>query len=210
MFVKRFFLENSSHCTRYLRVLRKSIIVAFFSLNVGIMIVDGLPDRSALGARFIKLVARYQALAMLYQPWSMFAPNPMNTNAFIAAQLQFDDGSIEEWKLPRQTIIEGFRKVLIGDRYRLFGQEVLLPNRNEQTWFDVSKYIARQVGQSETNGKNRTLKQIIFNRYTNVVRPPPEAPLIPHGTPSTHYKIDPVFYYVPTTEKVRHEAKNGL
>lgn len=207
MFAKHLFLENSS---RYIDILKKSIIVAFFSLNVGIMIVDGLPDRSALGARFIKAVARYQAFGMLYQPWSMFAPNPMNTNAFIEAQLQFDDGSSEEWKLPRQTIIEGFRKILIGDRYRLFGQETLLPNKNELTWFDVSKYIARKTAQSEFNGKKRTLKKIVFNRYSNVIRPPPEAPLIPHGTRSQNYKIDPVFYYVPTMENVRHEAKNSL
>lgn len=45
---------------------RKTIIIAFFPLNVGIKIIDGLPDRSAIGTRFINLVPQYQAWSMLY------------------------------------------------------------------------------------------------------------------------------------------------
>ncbi|WP_295904101.1 hypothetical protein [uncultured Bdellovibrio sp.] len=201
---------RTDKCRRIFGIFQKTIIIMFFLVNVGIMITDGLPDRSALGARFIKLISRYQAFGMLYQPWSMFAPNPMNTNAFIQAELHFEDGTVEQWPLPRQTLMTGMRRVLVGDRYRLFGQETLLPNQNELAWFDISKYITRQIALRELDGHHRALKQIIFNRYSSVVRPPPEAPLIPHGTLSTYYKMDPVFYYVPTVEKVRYEAKNSL
>lgn len=188
--------------------VKKTIIIIFFSLNVGIMIVGALPDRSAIGAQFINLVSRYQAWTMLYQPWSMFAPNPMNTNAYVNAEIQFNDGTIEEWPLLRQRLLKNPRRVLVGDRYRIFSQKTLVPNRNELVWFDISKYIAHQVAQRESEGKKRSIKQILFKRYSNVIKPPPEAPLIPHGTLSTSYNVEPVFYYQPTTEKVSYEAKN--
>ncbi|MFV3408645.1 hypothetical protein [Bdellovibrio bacteriovorus] len=187
---------------------KKILIMTFFTLNVGIMVVDGLPDQSTLGERFISAVRRYQALVMLYQPWAMFAPNPMNTNAHIEADLIFEDGSTGVWKMPRPTIMQGPRKVLTGDRYRLFGQETLLPKENELVWFDVSRFITREVMEAEAQGKNRILKEVIFKRYQSRVRPPPEAPLIPHGTLSSKYDSETLFVYKPTFERIRHEAKN--
>ncbi|MGZ3771186.1 MAG: hypothetical protein ACXVCP_01825 [Bdellovibrio sp.] len=195
---------------RTTQVTKKFIIICFFTLNISIMIVDGLPDRSALGGKFINLVAQYQAWAMLYQPWAMFAPNPMNTNAYVNAELQFEDGTTQEWPLLRQRLLQNPRRILVGDRYRIFSQETLLPNRNELAWFDISKYIARQVAQQEKEGQKRTLKQIIFKRFYNTVIPPPKGIFIPHGTFSSFYQSEPVFYYLPTTlEKVTYEAKNS-
>lgn len=187
---------------------KKVLIMTFFTLNVGIMVVDGLPDQSKLGERFMSLVKRYQALVMLYQPWAMFAPNPMNTNAFIEADLKFEDGSSGVWKMPRPLLITGPRKVLTGDRYRLLGQETLLPNQNELVWFDVSRFVTREVMQAERTGKNRILKEISFKRYQSRVIPPPEAPMIPHGTLSSKYDIETIFVYTPTFERIRHEATN--
>lgn len=45
---------------------KKTIKTAFFPLNVGIKIIDGLPDRSAIGTRFINLVPQYQDWSVLY------------------------------------------------------------------------------------------------------------------------------------------------
>lgn len=173
------------------------------------MFVDGFPDRSALGDRIMNFLAQYQAWSMLYQPWAMFAPNPMNTNAFVEAELQFQDGTTEKWPLLRQLLLSNPRRVLVGDRYRILAQETLLPNSNELVWFDVSKYIARQVIEKESLGKNRTIKKIVFNRYSNVVVPPPQAPLIPHGTLSSSYQSEFVFYYIPTEENTSYAAKNN-
>lgn len=188
---------------------KKTLIVLFFLTNVSIMIVDGLPDRSAVGAKFMSYLARYQALAMLYQPWAMFAPNPMNTNAFIEAEVYFSDGTQITFPLPRQQIISGARKILIGDRYRLLAQESLLPQKNEALWFDVSRWVSREVSKQEDSKHHRAISKIIFNRYSNRVLPPPEEPLRPHGTLSSYYSSEPVFYFTPTTEQIRYEAKNN-
>lgn len=193
----------------FLHQIKKTIILTFFTLNVGIMVVDGLPDQSKLGESFMKAVQPYQALTMLYQPWAMFAPNPMNTNAFIEADLTFEDGSAGTWKMPRPLLITGPRKVLTADRYRLLGQETLLPNQNEAVWFDVSRFITREVMANERSGKNRILKTITFKRFSSRIVPPPEAPLIPHGTLSSNYDVETIFVYTPTFERALHEAKNN-
>lgn len=203
MYLEQHKLKKVSH------LLKKLIIIIFFSINITIMFVDGFPDRSALGDRIMNFLAQYQAWSMLYQPWAMFAPNPMNTNAFVEAELQFQDGTTEKWPLLRQLLLSNPRRVLVGDRYRILAQETLLPNSNELVWFDVSKYIARQVIEKESLGKNRTIKKIVFNRYSNVVVPPPQAPLIPHGTLSSSYQSEFVFYYIPTEENTSYAAKNN-
>ncbi|UXR64636.1 hypothetical protein EZJ49_16365 [Bdellovibrio bacteriovorus] len=193
-----------------MKPLKKILIVIFFSVNVGIMIADGLPDQSALGARFISLVSRYQAAAMLYQPWSMFAPNPMNTTAFVQADLLFDDGSTAVWKLPRPQELPFLRQVLTGDRYRILGQETLLPQHNDLVWFDLSRYITREVMQQEVaRNSGRTLKEIQFKRFESRILLPPEGTFIPHGQRSNKFNITHVFHYLPTYERVRHEVQNS-
>ncbi|KYG65426.1 hypothetical protein AZI87_12885 [Bdellovibrio bacteriovorus] len=189
-------------------VFIKAVVLTFFFVNVGIMVADGLPDRSALGTKFIQTVERYQAFGMLYQPWSMFAPNPMNTNAYVEADIKFTDGTTTVWKMPRPSIISGARKVLTADRYRIVGQETLLPNENELVWFDISKYVLREIATIESKGQGRVVAEITFSRFSNKVLLPDEAPFIPHGQMSTEFLKESVFVYKPTTEKVRYEAKN--
>lgn len=190
--------------------IKKVLILIFFTVNVGIMIADGLPDQSALGKKFISLVSRYQALGMLYQPWSMFAPNPMNTTAFIEADLLFDDGSSGVWKLPRPNEMPLYRKLLTGDRYRILGQETLLPEHNDLVWFDLSRYITREVMLQEVSkNSGRTLKEIQFKRFESRVQLPPEGAFIPHGQRSQRFDVTQVFHYVPTYERIRYEAQNN-
>ncbi|KHD87071.1 MAG: hypothetical protein OM95_16560 [Bdellovibrio sp. ArHS] len=189
-------------------VITKALILTFFFVNVGIMWADGFPDRSALGGAFIKSIERYQALAMLYQPWSMFAPNPMNTNAYVEADITFEDGSTTIWKMPRPSIINGARKILTADRYRIVGQETLLPNQNDLVWFDISKYVLREIAQTEAKGAGRVVSKIVFSRFSNQVPPLEKGIFIPHGNKSTEFLKESVFYFTPTTQKVRYEAKN--
>lgn len=188
---------------------KKVVIVLFVSVNAAIMFIDGFPDKSALGRTFLQKVAPYQGLVMLYQPWSMFAPNPLDTNAFIEADLEFTDGSVDQWQMPRPLNLTGIRKFLISDRYRIFGQESLLPNQNEQVWFDVSKYVTRITMEKEKNTRQRTLRRIVFKRLHSQIKPLAAETFIPHGQLSKSHNIDYVFYYTPVFKEERHEAKNN-
>ncbi|UOF01249.1 hypothetical protein [Bdellovibrio reynosensis] len=199
---------KNENAIRYCSLGKKIVITAFFTLNVSIMIVDGLPDKSLLGSRFLKSVAQYQAWSMLYQPWAMFAPNPMNTTAFVEAQVEFTDGTFDTWQIPRPQNAKGWQR-LVADRYRILGQETLLPNTNELVWFDFSKFVTNQVQLKEKEGKNRTVKNLSFHRKFSRVIPPPQGPLIPHGQLSTSFESEPVFAYQPNLETQRYEANNS-
>ncbi len=194
-------MESAQESPRCFTKINKIAIFIFFSLNVSIMFIDGFPDRSAFGAKYMRFIARYQALSMLYQPWSMFAPNPMNTNAFVEADIYYTDGSKENWPFPKQTSFDGLKRTLVGDRYRIFGQETLVPNENELIWMDVGKYITKQITERENISNKRIVKEIIFKRYYNKIIPPPEGDFRPHGTFSTFYNAEPVFQYQPELEK---------
>ncbi|AHI06657.1 hypothetical protein BDW_10785 [Bdellovibrio bacteriovorus W] len=194
------------------RITQKTAICIFIGVNLAIMYIDGLPDKTPLGKNFtdLPIVARYQAFAMIYQPWSMFAPNPMNSNAFLQAEVLFKDGSKRIWDFPRQNLMSGARRVLVGDRYRLYGQESLKPGSVELMWQDVSKYITRQVLiDEEAQSTFREVEKITFFRFSNTITPPPAAPFIPHGQLSQNYQIDPVFYYIPTVSQVNYDYKNN-
>lgn len=188
--------------------LKKSLITTFVLLNISIMIIEGLPDQSALGARFMKLVGKYQSLTMFYQPWAMFAPNPMNTTAFIEADLTFSDGTTDTWRLPRPVNSSGMRKFLTADRYRIYGQETLVPGQNDLAWFDLARYITRQQIKNSSEG-SPTVTSIIFKRFSSRIQPPKEGQLIPHGTLSTRFEVEEVFKYTPAYKEVRHEANNN-
>lgn len=203
-------LFNKKNILSYFQILKRAAIYIFILVNLSIMYIDGLPDKSHLGKAFTEFapIARYQAFAMIYQPWSMFAPNPMNSNAFLQAEITFKDGSKRFWEFPRQTLMTGLRRVLVGDRYRLYAQESLKPGDVELMWQDASKFVARLITfEEEAAGTFRTIEKITFYRFSNTVLPPPEAPFIPHGQLSQSYEIDPVYHYSPTINQVTYDHK---
>lgn len=197
---------------RSFQLIKKISIYTFIIVNLAIMYIDGLPDKSPLGKLFTEFtpIARYQAFAMIYQPWSMFAPNPMNSNAFLQAEVLFKDGSKRAWEFPRQNLMTGLRRVLVGDRYRLYAQESLKPGEVELMWQDASKFVARLITfEEEAAGTLRTIEKITFYRFSNTILPPPEAPFIPHGQISQKYDINQVYDFIPTINQVTYDYKNN-
>lgn len=208
--IKNFFSMKSIF--RSFQLIKKISIYTFIIVNLAIMYIDGLPDKSPLGKLFTEFtpIARYQAFAMIYQPWSMFAPNPMNSNAFLQAEVLFKDGSKRAWEFPRQNLMTGLRRVLVGDRYRLYAQESLKPGEVELMWQDASKFVARLITfEEEAAGTLRTIEKITFYRFSNTILPPPEAPFIPHGQISQKYDINQVYDFIPTINQVTYDYKNN-
>jgi hypothetical protein len=62
-------------------------ILLFLGLNISIFVISGLPDRSEVGRRWMKLISLYQSFFSLDQNWSMFAPNPSQVNSYVDAAL---------------------------------------------------------------------------------------------------------------------------
>ncbi|WP_413577499.1 hypothetical protein ACLVWU_03965 [Bdellovibrio sp. HCB290] len=165
------------------------------------------PDRSELGRLILRNFGYYIDVVGLEQPWSMFAPNPMSLNSYIEVEILFKDKSTEKWSLPRPTQMDGFSKVIGGDRYRKFTQEYLMPEKNEEIWFDVARYVARNVNHIEANGRKREIEKLQFFRYYNYVQDPQKV-FVRHGDMSGEYKRESVFYFYPA-KKEKYEISHN-
>ncbi|QDK38780.1 hypothetical protein [Bdellovibrio sp. NC01] len=181
-------------------------ISLFITLNVVLMATASLPDRSAVGDNILNVLWRYQTFFALDQMWSMFAPNPANVNAYLDAEITFKDGSKERWTFPRPSRMPSWEKLLGGERFRKYSQENLVPMEKSEVWFDMSRFVAREVVNLENQGKHREIKELQFYRHFNIVKPPQEK-FIPHGQMSTEYQTEAVFHFIPTEpQKVKYEA----
>lgn len=188
-------------------LFKKVLVSAFIAVHLVMIATTAFPDRSAVAEKFLALVAPYQIFFGLDQTWSMFAPNPASVNSYLTATLTFKDGSTEKWTFPRSSQIDGLKRFTAGERYRKYQQENLVPMEKSELWFDLSRYVAREVARIEKSGPGRELDQIQFYRHSNVIQPPTKI-FIPHGQLSTAYASESVFHFKSTGE-MRHEASNN-
>ena len=184
-------------------LLKKTLVSAFIFLNVSIIVLDSLPDKSVVAQKYLALVNHYQTAIGLDQAWSMFAPIPGGVNSYIDAEITFKDGSKEKWTFPRPSQIKDMDKFLAGERYRKYAQENLIPMERSEVWFDLSHYVAREVNRIEESGRKRTLVDIQFFKHTNLVQAPSKV-FVPHGQLATKYETQAVFNYRPE-QKVKNE-----
>ena len=184
-------------------LIKKILVSAFIFLNVSIIVLDSLPDKSVVAQKYLNLVNRYQTAIGLDQAWSMFAPIPGGVNSYIDADITFADGSKEKWTFPRPSQIKDVDKFLAGERYRKYAQENLIPMERSEVWFDLSYYVAREVKRIEESGRRRVLTDIQFYKHTNLVQAPTKV-FIPHGQLATKYESQAVFNYRPE-QKVKNE-----
>ncbi|KHD87577.1 MAG: hypothetical protein OM95_13350 [Bdellovibrio sp. ArHS] len=188
-------------------IFKKTLISAFIAVHLTMLVTAGLPDRSAVGDRILKSLARYQIFFALDQPWSMFAPNPSAVNSYLTAEIHFKDGSSEKWTFPRASQMDSFDRFTSGERFRKFQQDNLVPLEKTPLWADLAKYVAREVNKIERNGRGREIENLEFIRHHNIVAAPTKV-FVPHGTLSKDFSSENVFKFKPN-EQVRHEANNN-
>lgn len=187
--------------------IKKLLISAFILGHIVMMVTSGLPDRSAVGERVLQALSPYQVFFGLDQPWSMFAPNPAAINSYLTATITFKDGSTEQWTFPRASQLDSWDRFTAGERYRKFQQDNLLPMEKNELWFDLSRYVVREVRKLEQAGLKREFEQLHFYRHTNTVQAPTQV-FIPHGQMSSNYTSESVFHFKPTGGP-RYEASNA-
>lgn len=187
--------------------ITKILVSIFITIHITLMVTSGLPDKSAVGKRILKSLEWYQVFFGLDQTWSMFAPNPSAVNSYLDATITFKDGSTEKWTFPRSSHMSSWDRFTSGERMRKYQQENLRPMERQDLWFDLSRFLEREVTKLEQQGRGRVVDEIQFYRHFNVVKPPTEV-FVEHGTPSTNYQTEEVFKYK-ATEGVRYEVKNN-
>lgn len=186
-------------------IFKKGLVSLFIAVHCVMMFTSALPDRSVVGDRILQFLAPYHVFFGLDQTWSMFAPNPSAMNSYLDAVITFADGSTERWTFPRASQIDGLERFTAGERYRKYQQENLVPMENAELWFDLSRFVERDVNTIEKYGRGRQFAEVHFYRHYNVIMPPTEV-FIPHGQLSKQFTEESVFHYKPQ-QGVRHEVQ---
>ncbi|MGH9703525.1 MAG: hypothetical protein ACRD4K_09130, partial [Candidatus Acidiferrales bacterium] len=79
-------------------------------------------------------------LAGLTQGWSLFAPNPTNSNCRLSAEIQHEGGSTNTWNFP---LPQDFGYSYFLERDRKWANDNLRMDRNSALWPDAARYVAR-------------------------------------------------------------------
>lgn len=193
-----------------MKLYLKVPILMFIALNVAMMITAGLPDKSEVGRRFLRLISPYQSFFALDQNWSMFAPNPSSTNSYVEAVIRFTDGSTERWTFPRASQISSVDRFTAGERFRKFSQEGLRPvEQKKDVWKNLGQFIERDVVKLESFGKKRTLEKLEFYRYSNRIKDPAKV-FVNHGVLSKQFDSEMIYEYRPATQGAKNDnQRNG-
>lgn len=187
--------------------ITKAVVSFFIFFHILVMVTSGLPDRSAIGKNLLKELQWYQIFFGLDQTWSMFAPNPTAVNSYLDAVITFKDGSTERWTFPRSSQMDDWDRFTGGERFRKYQQENLRSLEKTEMWFDLGRFLEREINLIEKTGQGRTFESVQFYRHSNTVKPPTVI-FVEHGRLSSEFQSEAVFQYK-ATEKVRYEAQSS-
>jgi hypothetical protein len=166
----------------------------FIVLNLLIMLrtplnVDNLPL-----VRFLYTPVNFvQSLFSMYQDWLMFAPNPLRTNFYMDALVEFEDEEEKiEWRFPMPAHDNHFARYVWGERFRKFSTDGVRKNENSHLWEDAAKFAAKKIG--TTNKKK--ISRIYLRRHWNEI-PHVNDQFIPHRTVPASYNTYTFYIYEP-------------
>jgi hypothetical protein len=92
-----------------------------------------------------KPVDSYLSFFSIYQDWMMFAPNPNRLNNYISAEVEFMDGTKENYLFPRPDQLSLVEKYTYGEKYRKFMSEGIRKDSNSFMWKDTAKFVLRKI-----------------------------------------------------------------
>jgi len=113
----------------------------------------------------------------------MFSPDPLKTNAYVEAAVEFRSGATGTWSFPRMERL-GLGERYCKERYRKFENDWLWRDMHSQLWPDAARYIARESNNAWD--PPRTVKLI---RYSANIPPPGSR------TAKSHWNKDVFFTY---------------
>lgn len=90
-----------------------------------------------------ELVSTYLFNTLQWQDWSMFAPNPLQVNRYVDAEITFKDGSAKIFALPRLSRLN-YWEAWIEKRYRKYQHRLVeetVPGYHE----DFARYVAKKM-----------------------------------------------------------------
>lgn len=123
---------------------KKILITGFILFNILGMMRVHLPFDNGLVRSLYRPVDPYLSFFSIYQSWNMFAPDPSRSQAYISAEVEFDDGSKDTYVFPRASEMGLIQKYVNGERYRVITDNIRNDN-NGFMWQDTAKFALRKL-----------------------------------------------------------------
>lgn len=102
-------------------------------------------EKSRFSLRLRPIVATYLHHTAQWQDWSMFAPNPVQTNQYLGAHVIFERGNWKEYTLPRLDQM-GWLEAWSEKRYRKLKNRLIDEKSRDYTQ-DLARWIAREMSE---------------------------------------------------------------
>lgn len=125
--------------------LKKTLISSFIVFNILTMIRCHLPLDYTFFSSIYKKVDVYLDFFSIYQDWMMFSPDPAKVDVYMTAEVEFDDGSKDQYEFPRTPKLSLVDKYLYGERYRKIIEESIRRDDHSFLWADTAKFVLRKV-----------------------------------------------------------------
>lgn len=126
--------------------MKKIAISAFIIINFLMMIRAQVNDKTPYSKVIFAPATYIQDYFSIYRGWEMFAPNPLRTNGYVDAKVEYRDGTFKVIGFPVQEshIARYFRA---GERYRKFSEEGIRKDKNQHLWPDAARWFLKRAGE---------------------------------------------------------------
>ena len=161
---------------------KKILITSFILFNFLAMIRVHLSFENNFVRDLYKPVDPYLSFFSLYQSWNMFSPNPARSEAYITAEVVFDDGSKDTFVFPRASEMGLIQKYVNGERYRVLTENIR-NDANSFMWQDTAKFALRKL--KEKNFHKIPMKVDLVRHWYEI--PDASKEFKPHLKKTTSY-----------------------
>jgi hypothetical protein len=149
----------------------RPFIQAFIVFHIVAIVCWSFPLNSRLVTATRDLVAPYMLWSGMFQNWDLFSPEPFSLNAYLVADITYQNGDTSVWKFPMPQYYGYFRRYLL-ERDRKWSSEGIREDSHSQLWPDAARYIARLNNRTG----NRPVNVKLVRYYSQIEVPEPGRP----------------------------------
>lgn len=172
-------------------ILKKILLSSFILFNFLCMIRAHLPLEHKLFKTVYRPVDVYLDFFSTYQDWMMFSPNPADMDAHITAEVEFVDGTKDEYVFPRNSQLSWLDKYKFGEKYRKIVEESIRRDDHKFLWPDTARFVLRKV--KDQNFHKVPMKVHLFRHWN--ITPPMNKKFLSHLTKKEKFKSFKFYTY---------------
>jgi hypothetical protein len=146
--------------------VRRIAISVFLLFHLVAITCWSIPLESPLLTAYRDLVRPYMLWSGLFQHWDMFAPEPLNVNAYVEGRVTFDDAHTVTWTFPRMENLSLLDRYF-QERYRKFTLDNLMQDANSALWPDAARHLARM----NNKGGSQPVVVILIRSWSEIQPP---------------------------------------